>query len=44
MNFESGRPALDTPCDSPSIASVFQRTLPCGRNALYGDSFHPLLR
>src|SRR5262249_25339052 len=26
-----------------SIGSVFQRTLPCGRNALYGDSFHPLL-
>ena len=44
MNFGSDRPALDTPPRFASIGSVFQRTLPCGRNALYGDSFHPLLR
>jgi hypothetical protein len=24
--------------------TVFHQTLPCGRNALYGDSFNPLLR
>ena len=43
MNFESGRPAL-TPLRFASLGPVFQRTLPVGRNALYGDSFQPLLR
>src|SRR5262249_38468348 len=43
MNFESGRPALYH-LRFASIGPVFRRTLPCGRNALYGDSFHPLLR
>ena len=38
MNFESGRS-----CTRYHLRFA-SRTLPCGRNALYGDSFHPLLR
>jgi len=43
MNFESGPPYARHHLRFASIGSVFQRTLR-GQNALYGDSFHPLLR
>jgi hypothetical protein len=40
--FDDGHCGL--PIASPSIRVCFPGKLPCGLNALYGDSFHPLLR